>query len=187
MTRADGVPSVGAMRHLTATVLLVLTVATTMNFGAIAGETVMLYPNIFRDPPDSLLQAREFMVAGSPSDFFPPLGLTVIATGAAAVLLTWRRRDVRWWMVGAAVVYLCCELLFSVWFFWPRNEIMFVDPVGTHSAEYLSQVAAEFEAGHWVRVVGGGASAALCITGALTWYRGALRGSARPVERAGAA
>jgi hypothetical protein len=186
-TGGDGVPSVVDVRNLTFAVLILLTAATMTNFGAIAGETVMLYPNVFHDPPDSLVLTREFLVAGGPSDFFPPLGAAVMASGAAAILLTWRRRDVRWWMVTAGAVYVCCELLFSVWFFWPRNEIMFVDPVGTHSAEYLRQVAAEFEAGHWVRLIGAGASAALAATGFLTWYRGALGAPARPVEHARAA
>lgn len=190
MTAASSVPSVGAMTNpgrLTFAVLLLLAAATTTNFGAIAGETVMLYPNIFRDPPDSLALAREFLVAGSPSDFFPPLGMTVMAAGAAAILLTWRRPGTRWLLVGAAVAYVCCELLFSAWFFWPRNEIMFVDPVGTHPAEYLRQVAAEFEAAHRVRVIGGAVAAGLSTAGLLTWYRDALRTSARPVEPAGAA
>ncbi len=170
------------MRTLTTVVLLVLAAATTVNFGAIAGETVMLYPNIFRDPPDSLVLAREFMVAGSPSDFFPPLGLTIMVFGAVAIGLTWRRPHLRWWLVAAGIVYLCCELLFSVWFFWPRNEIMFVDPVGTHSPEYLRQVAAEFEAAHWVRVIGGAVAAALAGTAFLGWHRETIEvDAARPV------
>ncbi|MCO1658977.1 DUF1772 domain-containing protein [Pseudonocardia sp. S2-4] len=172
---------------MTAVLLTVLTAAATISFGGILAETAMLYPNIFRDPPASLVQAREFMVAGSPSDFFPPLGLSVIATAAASVLLTWRVPRVRWLLVVALAVYVCCEFLFSAWFFWPRNEIMFVDPVGTHSDEYLRAVAAEFNAAHWVRVIGGGVTAALAATGALTWYRRSVEARADRAAAAGAA
>lgn len=52
----------------------------------------MQYPDIVRDPPDSLVLAREFVVAGSPSDFFPPPGLAIILAGAASVVLAWRVR-----------------------------------------------------------------------------------------------
>jgi len=61
--------------------------------------------------------------------------------------------------------------VFSAVFFWPRNEIMFVDPVGTHSPEYLRQVAAEFVAGHWVRFAGGAVTAVLAFVALLKFVR----------------
>ncbi|WP_214406424.1 DUF1772 domain-containing protein [Pseudonocardia lacus] len=175
------------LTDLTTALLVALAAVTTVYFGGIAAETAVLYPNIFRDPPESLVAAREFLVAASPSSFFPPLGLTIIVAGAAAVLLTWRAPGVRWRIVAAAAVFLCCEFLFSAWFFWPRNTIMFVDPVGTHPDEYLRAVAAEFTAGHWVRVIGSAATAALVATGSLTWYRGRVLARASRVGAAGAA
>ncbi|WP_024873880.1 DUF1772 domain-containing protein [Saccharomonospora piscinae] len=159
------------MTKLVTTLLIALTAATTVSFGAILGETVMLYPNIFLDPPQSLVRAREFLVAGSPSDFFPPLGLAIIVLGAVAVLATWRRPGIRWYVAGAAAAYLCCELVFSAVWFWPRNEIMFVDPVGTHSAQFLRTTAEEFVAGHWARLAGGAATAALLFTALVRWLR----------------
>jgi Domain of unknown function (DUF1772) len=157
--------------RLTWIALIALVWAAMMSFGGVAAETVMLYPNIFGDAPASLDRAREFMVAGGPSDYFPPLGASVVVLSVAATVLTWRDRRLRWWIVGAAAVFIACEFLFSVLFFWPRNDIMFVDPVGTHSPEYLRQVAEEFVAGHWVRLAGGGVTAALAFTALLLWTR----------------
>lgn len=157
--------------RLTWIVLTALVWAAMLSFGGVAAETVMLYPNIFADPPASLELAREFMIAGSPGDYFPPLGASVVVTGLAAVVLTWRERRLRWWVAGAAATFLVCEFLFSAVFFWPRNEIMFVDPVGTHDPEYLRQVAAEFVAGHWVRVAGGAVTAVLVFAALLRWAR----------------
>jgi hypothetical protein len=77
----------------------------------------------------------------------------------------------RWWIAAATAVFVACEFLFSVLFFWPRNDIMFVDPVGTHSPEYLRQVADEFVAGHWVRLAGGAVTSALAFTALLRWIR----------------
>ncbi|WP_308042504.1 DUF1772 domain-containing protein [Micromonospora sp. PLK6-60] len=156
---------------LTWAALIALTWTAMMSFGGVAAETVMLYPNIFGDPPASLDRAREFLVDGGPSDYFPPLGASVVLFSLAATVLTWRDRRLRWLVAGAAAVFIACEFLFSVAFFWPRNEIMFVDPPGTHSAEYLRQVAREFVAGHWVRLAGGAVTAALAFVALLRFAR----------------
>ncbi|MGR6964024.1 hypothetical protein ACU610_06160 [Geodermatophilus sp. URMC 61] len=166
--------------RLTTVALIALVWTAMLSFGGVAAETVMLYPNVFGDPPESLDRAREFLVAGGPSDYFPPLGATVVLTGLAATVLTWREPRLRWWVVGAAAVFVTCEFLFSVVFFWPRNEIMFVDPAGTHTAEYLRQVAAEFVAGHRVRLAGGAVTSALAFTALLRWVRATAVAPARP-------
>lgn len=156
---------------LTTMILIALVWTAMLQFGGVAAETVMLYPNIFGDAPASLDRAREFLVAGGPSDYFPPLGASVVITSVAATALAWREPRLRWWIVAATAVFVSCEFLFSALFFWPRNEIMFVDPVGTHSPEYLRQVAEEFVAGHWVRLAGGAVSSALAFTALLRWIR----------------
>jgi hypothetical protein len=161
---------------VTTTALIVLVWAALLSFGGVAASTGILYPNIFADPPASLDRAREFLVAGSPGDYFPPLGTAVVLTSLVTVALTWRDPRLRWWVAGAVAVFVACEVLFSVLFFWPRNEIMFVDPAGTHTAEYLRQVAAEFVAGHWVRLAGGAVTAALAFTALLRHVR--MTGSA---------
>lgn len=164
---------------LTTVSLTVLVWTAMLSFGGVAAETVMFYPNVFGDPPESLDRAREFLVAGGPADYFPPLGATVVLSSLAATVLAWREPRLRWWVVGAAAVFVACEFLFSVLFFWPRNEIMFSDPVGTHSVEYLRQVAGEFVTGHWVRLGGGAVTAALAVVALLLWFGGTV-----PTDRA---
>jgi hypothetical protein len=171
---------------LTTGSLVVLVWTAMLSFGGVAAETVMLYPNVFGDPPASLERAREFLVAGGPSDYFPPLGASVVLACLTTTVLTWREPRLRWWVVGAAAAYTACEFLFSVLFFWPRNEIMFVDPVGTHSPEYLRQVAQEFVAGHWVRFAGGAVTAVLAFTALLRWVRATAPDRLRSTTRAGA-
>jgi hypothetical protein len=149
-----------------------------MSFGGVAAETVMLYPNIFGDPPASLDRAREFLVDGGPSSYFPPLGASVVLAAVTAVVLTWRVRRLRWWVLAAAGVFICCEFLFSAVFFWPRNEIMFVDPPGTHTPHYLREVAQEFVAGHRVRLLGGAVTSALAFAALLRWVRDNARSTA---------
>ncbi|GAA1862838.1 DUF1772 domain-containing protein [Asanoa iriomotensis] len=161
--------------------LIALVWAAMMSFGGVAAETVMLYPNIFGDAPASLDRARAFLVDGGPSDYFPPLGASVVLFALATVALTWRVPRIRWWAVLATGVFVSCEFLFSALFFWPRNEIMFVDPPGTHTPEFLREVAQEFVAGHTVRLAGGAVAAALAFTALLLW----VRENARSVHQAG--
>ncbi|WP_197681667.1 DUF1772 domain-containing protein [Actinopolymorpha singaporensis] len=190
MNRTDPAPSSSrryskvSRTKLTWFALVVLVWGAMLSFGGVAAETVMLYPNIFGDAPASLDRAREFMVAGGPSDYFPPLGATVTISSLAAFALSLRNPRLRWWVAGAAAVFVACEFLFSVLFFWPRNEIMFVDPVGTHSAAYLRQVAEEFVAGHWVRLAGGAVTAALAFTAFVLCDRESARAAAVPATDA---
>lgn len=168
--------------RLTWIVLTVLVWGTVLSFGGVAAETVILYPNIFEDPPASLERAREFMVYGAPSDYYPPLGAAVALSSVTATVLTWRDRRLRWWVAAATLTFLACEFLFSAVFFWPRNEIMFVDPLGSHSAAYLREVAGEFVAGHRVRLAGGAVTSALAFTAFVRF----VRGTARPAGGAAA-
>ncbi|MDG4825072.1 DUF1772 domain-containing protein [Asanoa sp. WMMD1127] len=169
--RRDLVEDAMSRTRLTTIALIVFVWASMMAFGGVAAETVMLYPNIFGDAPASLDRARDFLVDGGPSDYFPPLGAMTVLAAAASVVLTWRVRRIRWFVVAATGVFVACDFLFSVLFFWPRNDIMFVDPPGTHTAEYLRQVAEEFVAGHSVRLVGGAVTSALAFTALLVWVR----------------
>ena len=67
---------------------------------------------------------------------------------------------------------IVCEGLASMLYFWPRNEIMFLEGAEVHSAEYLEQVAREFETWHWRSRLGFSALAAASIfVGFLRVYR----------------
>jgi hypothetical protein len=110
--------------------------------GAIVLETFMVYPNIFHDPPRTLELAMEFLAVRGPADFFPPLGFLLWVAGAAALVLGWRARPARWWIL-LSLMMIVADGLVSILFFWPRNEIMFVEGSAVHSAEVLRQTARE--------------------------------------------
>jgi hypothetical protein len=74
--------------------------------------------------------------------------------------------------VAFSLLMVVCEGAASVLYFWPRNEIMFVEGPEAHSAEYLRRVAREFEAWHWRSRVGFNAlAAASAFAGFLGLYR----------------
>ncbi len=88
------------------------------------------------------------MVTG-PADFFPPMGAVTVLAAVVALLLAWPIREARLWFVGSLASLVLGEFLYSVLFFWPRNEIMFDEGLAVHSVDVLRQTAAEFETGHW--------------------------------------
>lgn len=138
--------------------------------GAIVLETVMIYPNIFHDPPRSLELAEEFMTIRAPNDFFPPLGFASWVTGAGALLLHWRIPRVRYWML-ASLAMIVGEGVVSMLYFWPRNTIMFVEGTEVHSAEYVIRAAQEFQSMHWTRLAFNAASAVFVFLAFLAAYR----------------
>lgn len=134
-------------------------------FGGIAVETIVIYPNVFRDVPGSLARASGFFTVTGPADFFPPLGLVSLLIAVLALVVCWPVRRARWWIGAALALWVVADLLFSVLFFWPRNEIMFDEGPAVHSAATLAQAAVEFETGHWGRLAGSAVTAALAFAG----------------------
>jgi hypothetical protein len=104
------------------------------------------------------------------SDFFPPLGFASWITGIGALILSWRVKPARYWILGSLVV-IVCEGVFSMAFFWPRDTIMFTEGASVHSAAFLKQTAQEFAFGHWIRFALGAAAAVTSFMGFLKFYR----------------
>ncbi len=138
--------------------------------GAITLETFMVYPNIFHDPPRSLETGLEFMSVRAPSDFFPPLGFLSWITGIGALILGWRVKSARYWIL-LSLIMIMCEGLVSMVFFWPRNEIMFIEGSAVHSDEFLRQTAQEFQTLHWSRLAFNAAAFVSIFVGFLKFYR----------------
>jgi hypothetical protein len=132
-------------------------------FGGMVVETWLIYPNVLADVPASLDRGLAFFTEVGPSAVFPRLGVATGVCGVATLVLWWRDHGVRWFAAGAVGCLLLGELVFSVLYFWPRNDIMF-DQRAQHPADVLVRTAAEFEAGHWVRLALCGVTAGLAFT-----------------------
>jgi hypothetical protein len=158
------------IQGLTLPIILVYLWVMMILLGAIVLETFMVYPNIFHDPPRSLETGLEFMAIRAPSDFFPPLGFLSWITGIGALTLGWRVKSARYWILFSLLM-IVCEGLASMAFFWPRNEIMFVEGSAVHSDEFLRQTAQEFQALHWSRLAFNVAASVSVFIGFLKFYR----------------
>jgi Domain of unknown function (DUF1772) len=150
--------------------------------GSIVLETFMVYPNIFHDAPRSLETTMEFMAVSSPGDFFPTLGFLSWLAGIGSLILGWRVKSARYWIL-ISLVMIVCEGLFSMAFFWPRNTIMFTEGTEVHSAAYLKQIAQEFQTLHWSRLAFNAAGSASIFIGFLRFYRHLLTSQGMPPGR----
>jgi hypothetical protein len=124
----------------------------TLLLGAVFSETVLLYPNIFHDVPDSLETSMEFMQLIGPGDFFPKLGSIILALALITVIFHQRNKPAFWYLLSAFLLMAAFEFLLSVFYFWPRNTIMFEEGQRVHTDEYLRTVARQFQMGHWIRL-----------------------------------
>lgn len=123
-----------------------------IQLGALIFETFVIYPNIFHNVPQSLETTMTFMVISGPGDFFPFVGLLSLLAGAGSLIVGWRVKPARYWLLSSVLLIVIGEFLLSVVYFWPRNTIMFTEGMEVHSAAYLQQTAREFQTGHWLRV-----------------------------------
>lgn len=169
------------MRRLAFPVLTAYMWVMMVLFGAIVLETFMVYPNVFADPPQSLELAMDFLSVSGPSDFFPPLGFATWVLGAGALVLCWPVKAARWW-IAFSLAMILCEGVASMLYFWPRNEIMFVEGTAVHSAEVLRQTAREFQALHWSRLAFNAAASVSIFVGFLKFYRHRLLSRYAPHE-----
>jgi hypothetical protein len=117
--------------------------------GGLAVETFMIYPNIFADPPASTELAARFFAVNSPKLSFRPMGLVCWITGAAGLVLAWRARAVRWWLVGSGAA-IGADGVWSQLFAWPRNTVMF-EGLPHRPAAVIIQTAHELQDLHWPR------------------------------------
>ncbi len=137
--------------------------------GSIILETFMIYPNIFRSVPESFETAREFMSVTGPAQFFRPFGFLTWAGAIGALVVGWHLKSARYWILGSLIM-IGCEGLASIIFFWPRNTILFVEGTAMHSADFLRQIAQEFQLWHWSRLAFNLAAAVLIFIGFLKFY-----------------
>jgi hypothetical protein len=151
--------------------LVVYVWASIVLFGSIFFETLIIYPNIFHDVPRSLETAMAFMVVSGPGDFFARVGMITLIVGLAALILGWRTKSVRYWILGSVAALATGDFLLSALFFWPRNTIMFTEGTARHSVAFLMQTASEFQTGHWLRLAMSGVTAALAFVALLNFHR----------------
>lgn len=157
--------------YFTGIIILIYAWLQIIFLGGFIIENILLYPNVFNDIPHSLEITSQFLQVTNPGSYFPILGMLVMGTGVITLILTWRMKNIRYWIFGSLIIFILGNFVFSVIYAWPRNLILFEEGATVHSVAYLQQVAREFIKGNWVRVVTSIATAVLAFIGWMKFYR----------------
>ncbi|MEV0252356.1 hypothetical protein AB0H76_37610 [Nocardia sp. NPDC050712] len=152
------------------TVLSVYSVVAAFAFATTAAETMLLYPNIFRDIPESLAQTEDFMSVVAVGDVMRPMGmvLTLCALAALGAALYFRRA--RGWVAASLVSLISGQFLLSILYQWPRASILF-DDRDQHTLGEIESAATEFLIGQGFRIAAALATAVFAVAAALVCYR----------------
>ena len=121
--------------------------------GTVLFQTFVMYPNIFRNPSESLDLSMDFFKAVTPADFFPPFGSAIIGTGILCLILSYNNRKVFYYLLASVLLLFGGDGVLSILYLWPRNTILFIEGVEKHSAETLRMVSIEFNRVHYVRLL----------------------------------
>lgn len=139
-------------------------------FAAATTETILLYPNIFRDVPDSLALTEQFMSSVAVGDVMRPLGGILTLCAIIACIVSFRYRLGRNWLVASVVSLISGQFLLSILYLWPRATILF-DDRSQHTLAEIERAATEFQIGEVVRIVASLATAVFATAATLACYR----------------
>ena len=125
-------------------------VASAMLLGAGVYESVVVAPN-FQGAPISLEHARGFYHAANPGMFFRVLSPATQLLLLVALVCNWGPVPLtRWRLAGALVLAILADVI-TFTFHYPRNAILFFDPL-TGPAADLDRVGREWAAGNYARI-----------------------------------
>ncbi|GAB4584546.1 hypothetical protein [Nocardia sp. IFM 10818] len=142
-------------------------------FSATVAETVLLYPNIFRDIPESLELTERFMSEMAVGDLMRPLGagLTLCALAALGAVLWYR--VARGWLIASLVSLISGQFLLSILYLWPRASVLF-DDRAQHTLGEIERAATEFQVGQGFRILACALTAVFAAAAALVCCRARL-------------
>jgi Domain of unknown function (DUF1772) len=135
------------LRLLSVAIALILS---GMLLGTGVYQNVVDAPN-YMGAPSSLEHARGFYHASNPGVFFRVLVPATELFVLLALVCNWRPApDTRWKLAGALVALILTDVV-TFQFHYPRNAILFVDPL-TSPPAYYDRVVTEWAMGNYVRV-----------------------------------
>lgn len=121
-------------------------------FGGSLYDSIVMAPNYRIGIPQSLEHVREFMAAANPGSFFRVISPLTQVSILISLILGWRRPAGRKRWLIAALLLIVAGDVFTFTFHYPRNAILFHDPMHTPS-EVLERAAREWAYGNYLRIL----------------------------------
>ncbi|NEW48769.1 hypothetical protein GV792_01700 [Nocardia cyriacigeorgica] len=166
------------MRSTTMPLAAIGTYATVASlvFAVTAAETIFLYPNMFRDIPESLALSEEFMTVVDIGAVMRPMGGVMTLCAMIAIVVALWARQARGW-ITASLVFLVGSQFLSILYQWPRASIF--GERDEHTLQEVEKAATEFLVGHGFRIAASLATAVLAIAAVFSIYRARVLAEAR--------
>jgi Domain of unknown function (DUF1772) len=131
-------------------------------FGGSLYDSIVLAPNFRVGIPQSLEHLRQFMSVASPGNFFRLIAPITQLSILFSLILGWKHpAGRRWWLIIALVLIIAGDVI-TFTFHYPRNAILFGDPLHTAS-ERLEKAAIEWAYGNYLRILLVGAAMVCAI------------------------
>ena len=105
-----------------------------MVLGANVYTSVADAPNWGANPPQGFEAARRYMVVRDPGDFFRIFSPAAQITMLLAAIVCWPLKQVRWLAAAALAAGVATDAM-TFAYFYPRNDIMFVNPLDVDAAQ----------------------------------------------------
>ena len=120
----------------------------------------MLFANIYNsmvdaaiwgsDIPNSMVAARNYFKQTTPADFYKIFGTVLHLIGLIALVLCWKPfPNTRWYLVAAFALFILVDV-FTITYFFPRNDLMFRDAPLT-DVETIKQAWQQWNIMNWLR------------------------------------
>ena len=120
--------------------------------GANTYNLVVDAPNWGANIPSSLQHTRDYWQAANPLRFFGILSPIHYVVLLMALVVGWNKpRSRKAWIIVALICSVVVTILSFVYFF-PRNDILFFNPLDPSNAEFLRTKLSEWVTMHWVRI-----------------------------------
>jgi hypothetical protein len=159
--------------------LLLLTIGlagATMSLGANVYQAVVEVPNWSAAVPDSVGEFRACVRHSHPGYFFQVLVPLTIVSLAGAAIVGWNRPRARnAWLLVALGGVVAAEI-FTVAYFFSRNEVLFFEQLERSTPEEIRAAATEWHNAHFLRM-------AMLVAGVVAGFRSLLLGAAAGGDR----
>src|ERR1700722_1012505 len=147
------IPGVGLARNWRGTIRLVSSflplILLSMLLGASSFQLAVDTPNWTGVP--ALEHYRAFYQVLNPGTFFQTLLPTTLLALLAGLVCNWRPIPATRWRLAGALALMILVGVLTFTFHFPRNKILFVDPL-TRPAAYYHQIVTEWAAGDYIRL-----------------------------------
>ena len=120
-------------------------------FGGGIYESVVISPNYRANLPHSLKHLREFMKVATPANLFRVASPVTMLFLLITVISSWQSLPARWWYISAFVALILADSI-TYAFHYPRNKILFVDPLSADT-DRLQKLADEWAMGNLIRIM----------------------------------